>query len=103
MLGAASTGSSPTYVRRIQRTLFDDLTRSVLLQFMLQGGDFTRGNGENLFDATYVVLHIGPHLLPLGTGGKSIYGEKFQGMLPLLDLSGCCPCANSVSHRLLRR
>ncbi|GIK01192.1 heme binding [Aspergillus viridinutans] len=39
----------------------------IIPQFMLQGGDFTKGNVSSPIKPT----------LALGTGGKSIYGEKF--------------------------
>jgi len=40
---------------------------------MCQGGDFTAGNGMLFFE-----FEISLHKLTSGTGGESIYGEKFE-------------------------
>jgi peptidylprolyl isomerase len=44
----------------------------VIPDFMLQGGDFTRGNVSTLIMANLRIANNSQ-----GTGGKSIYGEKF--------------------------
>jgi peptidyl-prolyl isomerase D len=43
---------------------------------MIQGGDFTMGNGEACFGIMHVA-RLAYEFASLGTGGESIYGEKF--------------------------
>jgi peptidyl-prolyl cis-trans isomerase B (cyclophilin B) len=45
----------------------------VIKDFMIQGGDFTRGDGEWMHHIQGLMLID----VDKGTGGKSIYGEKF--------------------------
>ena len=48
----------------------------IIPEFMLQGGDFTRGNVSVCWSLPLSRPHLIWHVFQ-GTGGKSIYGEKF--------------------------
>jgi cyclophilin family peptidyl-prolyl cis-trans isomerase len=48
---------------------------------MIQGGDFTAGNGQFCcpFDYGVSITHLDLRpIFVVGTGGESIYGEKFE-------------------------
>lgn len=45
---------------------------------MCQGGDFTAGNGTEVIPRVSRNLVFSDQGVLLGTGGESIYGEKFE-------------------------
>ena len=49
----------------------------IIPRFMLQGGDFTRGNVRFFSLPSFLLFTNTDHLSVQGTGGKSIYGERF--------------------------
>ncbi|KAL8875839.1 MAG: hypothetical protein Q9198_005854 [Flavoplaca austrocitrina] len=66
----------------------------VIPQFMLQGGDFTRGNVSIGHDMALFDMVLTAHQ---GTGGKSIFGEKFEDekLVNKHDKPGVLSMANS--------
>jgi cyclophilin family peptidyl-prolyl cis-trans isomerase len=95
---ALCTGEKSTQARNLW---FKNSTfHRVIPQFMLQGGDFTRGNGTgtshfcrftNYTCKPYLTACISTFSLP---GGESIYDAKFPGKLLLLSYSSSLHFAN---------
>ncbi|UOH84297.1 hypothetical protein LQV05_001092 [Cryptococcus neoformans] len=105
-----SIGDTPA--GRIKMELFDDITPKIP-QFMVQGGDFVRGDGTGSFsiygaqfeDENFKVKHTGPGLLSMFfittapaeflDGKHCVFGRVIDGLLTVRKIENVPTGANN--------